>query len=187
MVTQGYVVTSGRRERSIPSPPALCGHPRHCSITPGTVATPPTLLKRTGTGRRHVRHCTSYDLPLTPPSSQPADGGRTPTSTLLPSKSLLYGHKTRHDASTGARFARTGVNSAALLAIPLHVGKIVRQDCKLPSPWPIKGGAIPQPQGAADRVDRHTRTPFAPHPDIGTRLNQYLWDLEDQPPLPPRL
>jgi hypothetical protein len=35
----------------------------------------------------------------------------------------------------------------ALLAIPLHVGKTVRHACKLPSPWPIKGGAIPQPQG----------------------------------------
>jgi hypothetical protein len=23
--------------------------------------------------------------------------------------------------------------------------------------------------------------------DIGTCLNQYLWDLEDRPPLPPRL
>jgi hypothetical protein len=77
--------------------------------------------------------------------------------------------------------------SRHLLAIPLHVGKTVWHACKLPSPWPIKGGAIPQPQGAADRDDQHTRTPFAPHSDIGTRLNQYLWDLEDQPPLPPRL
>jgi hypothetical protein len=187
MVTHGYAVTSVQRERFTPSPLALCGHPRHCSITPDTVATSLTLLKRTRTGQHHARHCTLYDLPLIPPSSRPGDGGRTPTSAPLPSKSLQYGHWTRHDASTGARFAKTDVNSATLLAIPLQVGKIVRHTCKLPSPWPIKGGAIPKPWEAADRNDRHTRTPFAPHSDIGTRLNQYLWDLEDQPPLPPRL
>jgi hypothetical protein len=28
---------------------------------------------------------------------------------------------------------------------------------------------------------------FRLHPDIGTCLNQYLRDLEDQPPLPTRL
>jgi hypothetical protein len=76
MVTQGYAVTSGRRERSTPSPSALCGHPRHCNTRPGTVTTSPTLLKRTGTGRRHARHCASYDLPLTPPSSQLEGSGR---------------------------------------------------------------------------------------------------------------
>jgi hypothetical protein len=76
MVTQGYAVTSGRQERSTPSPSALCGHPRHCNTRPGTVTTSLTLLKRTGTGRRHARHCASCDLPLTPPSSQPAGSGR---------------------------------------------------------------------------------------------------------------
>jgi hypothetical protein len=120
--TQDYTVTSSRRGRSSPLLSALCGHPRHCDATPGTVTTSPTLLKHTGTERRHDRHCTSYDLPLTPPSNRPAGGDRT-ASTPLPSKSLLYGHRTRHDAPTGARFARTAVNSAALLATPPHVGE----------------------------------------------------------------
>jgi hypothetical protein len=70
-------MTSGQRERSSLSPSALCGHPRHCNTAPSTVTTSPTLLKRTGTGRRHDRHCTSYGLSLTPPSSPPAGGGRT--------------------------------------------------------------------------------------------------------------
>jgi hypothetical protein len=48
MTAQDYTVTSGRRERSSPSPSALCGRPRHCNTTPGTVTTSPTLLKRTG-------------------------------------------------------------------------------------------------------------------------------------------
>jgi hypothetical protein len=77
MTMQDYTVTSGQQERSSPSPSALCGHPRHCSTTPGTVTTFPTLLKRTGTGRRHTCHCASYGLPLTTPSSRPVGGGRT--------------------------------------------------------------------------------------------------------------
>jgi hypothetical protein len=60
VTTQGYAMTSGRRERSSPSLSALCGHPRHCSATPGTATTCPTLLERTGTGRRHARHCAAY-------------------------------------------------------------------------------------------------------------------------------
>jgi hypothetical protein len=32
-------VTSGRRDQASPSLSALCGHPRHCSTTPGAVAT----------------------------------------------------------------------------------------------------------------------------------------------------
>jgi hypothetical protein len=55
MTAQGYTVTSGQRERSSPSLSALCGHPCHCSITPGTVTTSPTLLEHTGTGHRHDR------------------------------------------------------------------------------------------------------------------------------------
>jgi hypothetical protein len=68
---------SGQRERSSPSPSAMCGHSRHCNTAPGTVTTSLMLLKRTGTGRRHDRHCTSYGLPLTPSSSPPVGGGRT--------------------------------------------------------------------------------------------------------------
>jgi hypothetical protein len=77
MTTQDYTVTSGQREWSFRSLSALCGHPRHCNITPGTVTTSPTLLEHARTGRRHARHCASYGLPLTAPSSRPMGGGRT--------------------------------------------------------------------------------------------------------------
>jgi hypothetical protein len=60
VTTQGYAMTLGRRERSSPSLSALCGHPRHCSATSGTATTYPVLLERTGTGRRHARHCAAY-------------------------------------------------------------------------------------------------------------------------------
>jgi hypothetical protein len=123
VTTQGYAVTSGRRERSPPLLSALCGHPRHCSATPGTATTSPTLLERTGTGRRHACHCTSYGPLLTAPSSQPAGSVRTANLYTTTSKSPLYGHRTRHDAPTGARFTRTVANSAALLATPPHIGE----------------------------------------------------------------
>jgi hypothetical protein len=69
------------------------------------------------------------------------------TSTPPPSKLLLGEHKARHDAPPEARFARIAVHSIVLFAMPPHVTKIVRHTCKLPLPWPIKGGAVPWPQG----------------------------------------
>jgi hypothetical protein len=172
-------MTSGRRERSSPLLSALCGHPRHCSATSGTATTSLTLLERTGTGRRHARHCTSYGPPLTAPVA------RQPASAPLPSKSLLYGHRTRHDTPTGARFARMVVNSVALLATPPHVG----EQCGTPvncSPLAYKrrGSTPAAGDGTMDSDHAHA---FRLHHNIGTRLNQYLWDLEARPPLPPRL
>jgi hypothetical protein len=61
--------------------------------------------------------------PSTAPSNRPTMAARRSTVALRPSKLLLYEHRTRHDASTGAGTARTTVNSTALLAIPLYVGK----------------------------------------------------------------
>jgi hypothetical protein len=75
VTTQGYSVTSGRRERSSPSMSALCGHPRPCSATPGTVTTPPVLLECTGTRRLHDRHCAVYGHPVDS-TLEPARGRR---------------------------------------------------------------------------------------------------------------
>jgi hypothetical protein len=58
-----------------------------------------------------------------PPRAGPRTTAGQPTSTLPPSKPLLYEHRTRHNAPTGTRFARTVVNSVALLAMPPHVGE----------------------------------------------------------------
>jgi hypothetical protein len=41
--------------------------------------------------------------------------------------------------------------------------RIVRHTCKLPPPWPVKGGAAPQPRGTRDSGQRsHTRFPRSP-------------------------
>jgi hypothetical protein len=98
-----------------PSPP-LPHHARHCGDTP-------TLLGRTGTRHHHNGHCATYGLPSTVPSNRPTTAAGQPTATPPPSKPLLYEHRTHHDASTGAGFARTVISSAALFAIPLHVEK----------------------------------------------------------------
>jgi hypothetical protein len=179
-------MTSSQRERSSPSPSALCGHPRHCSIRAGTVTTSSMLLERTGMRRRHTRHCTSYDLPLTPPSSRSAGGDRTANlyaATLEVAPVRAQGSPRRLNRSEIRWDGRQPRNTAR------HTSTHKQNSAarlKLPSLWPIKGGAIPPPQGDG-RDDRHTYTPFAAHHDIRTRLNQYLWDLEDQPPVLPRL
>jgi hypothetical protein len=62
----------------------------------------------------------------------------------------------------------------------------VRHACKLLPPWPIKGAAVSQPRGEGTTDNNHSHALRLLH-DIGTRLNQYPWDLEARPPLPPRL
>jgi hypothetical protein len=183
-------VTSGRRDRASPSLSALCGHPRHCSTTPGAVATSrrcwdvrgqdvvattavPRVAPASGTleplsrdyaGSNHdARPAAAPSLSLSAPYGHPCHRRATPrtatttptllstrgrdavtpatvprtgycqrppralseplrsTTTPLPSKPLLFGHRTRHDAATGARFARTAINSTAMFAIPQHV------------------------------------------------------------------
>jgi hypothetical protein len=64
--------------------------------------------------------------------------------------------------------------------------KIVQHACKLLPPWPIKGGAVPQPRGHGTTDGDHPHA-LRPLHDIGTCLNQNLCDLEARPPLPPRL
>jgi hypothetical protein len=137
-------VTSGRRDRSPPSPSALCGHPRrpqlhpgHCVTIPNAMeacsdVTPPhqLLYPRTASRQRHPR-VLMWAI------------AERETSTPPPSKPLLDAHRTRHDAPPEARFARIAVYSATLYIMPLHVDEIVWHACKLQPPWPIKGGAVP--------------------------------------------
>jgi hypothetical protein len=140
-------VTSGRWERSSPLLSAPCGHPRHCNATPGTVTTSLTLLKRTGMGRRHDRHCTSYGLPLTPPSSRPADDGRTVNhcATTLEIAPIRAQDSPRRPSGSEIRQDNRQLRGTARHAFTRR--RIGRHVCKLLSPWPIKGGAIPQLQG----------------------------------------
>jgi hypothetical protein len=69
------------------------------------------------------------------------------------------------------------VYSMALYAMPSHVARTVQHACKLLPPSPIKGEAVPQPQGDGTTDSNHLHA-FRPHHDIGTFLNKYVWDME---------
>jgi hypothetical protein len=155
-----------------PVPPsrALQHHPRRCG-SPGRqdVATPTAvrpLAYHQPDPRAYARTTTRRKAPTPPPS-----------------KPLLDGYRTRHDALPEARFTRRAVYSTALYTIPPHVAETVRHDCNLP-PWPIKGGGSP-PAARDDR--QRTLHAFRPHHDIDTSPQSNLRDLEASPPLPPRL
>jgi hypothetical protein len=181
MTTQDNTMTSGQREWSFPSLSALCGHPRHYNITPGTVTTSPTLLERARMGRLPL--CLVRP-PVTAPSSRPTGGGRTAnlyTTTLEAAPVRAQDSPRRPNRS---EIRQDGRQLRGTARHPFTCRRTVRHACKLLSPWPIKGGVAPQPQRTTDSNHMHA---FLPHHDIGTCLNQYLWDLEARPPLPPRL
>jgi hypothetical protein len=165
VITQGYAMTSGRRERSSPSLSTLCGQPRHCSAMSRTAATLSTLLRCTGTGRHHTYRCTLYGPPSTTPSSLSADDDRTANryaTTLEAAPVRAQDVPRRHDWNEIHQDGRQ------LHDIARHAStcrRIVRYVCKSSSPWPIKGREIPQPQGTTTRDDgqrSHARFPPSP-------------------------
>jgi hypothetical protein len=112
-------------------------HPGHCITISYIVG---------GTGRQDAATPAAV-RPTAPRQPHPRGNVRTTTKRATPipppSKPLLDGYRARHDAPPDIRFARMAVYSVALYAMPSHVDEIVRHDCKLPPPWPIKGGAVP--------------------------------------------
>jgi hypothetical protein len=123
VLLQDHAVTSGRQGRASPSLSALCCHPSHYCTTPGAVAIPRHCWDVRGQDLATTTTVPRTSFPSMAPSSWPTTAASQPTTTPQPSKPLLYRHRTHHDASTGARFARTAVSSTALFAIPLHVPK----------------------------------------------------------------
>jgi hypothetical protein len=114
--------------RALQHQPRRCGSKgRQDAATPAAVRLP---AFRQPDPRDDARMTTREEVPTPPPSM-----------------SLLDGYRARRDAPPEAKFARTTVYSAALYAIPPHVGRTVRHACKTVSPWPISGGAVPWPQG----------------------------------------
>jgi hypothetical protein len=172
MTTQDYAVTSSQRERSSLSLLTLCGHPRHSSATPGTATTFLTLLERTRTGRRHANHCTSYRSPLTAPSNRPVGGGRTAS---LYATTLEVAPVRAQDTPRHPNRSKILQDGRQLCGTTCHAStrrRIVWHTCKLLSPWPIKGRAIPQPQGRTTDSD-HTHALHLHHgctAPVGTRI-----------------
>jgi hypothetical protein len=134
-----------------PSPPSQ-RHPGHCINIPDVVGAcgdrTPATVPHTASRQRRPRVLMRTAI-------------EQATSAPPPSKAPLDAHRTRHDAPPDVRFARTAVYSATLYTMPLHVDEIVRHACKLSPPWPIKGGAVPQPQGE-DGQPTLERFPLSP-------------------------
>jgi hypothetical protein len=122
-----------------PSPP-LQRRAGYCDDVPDAVG-------EHGDGTSHARHCTSYGPPLTAPSSRPADGGRTAS---LYATTLEVAPVRAQDTPRRPNRSKIRQDGRQLRDTARHAStrrRIVRHTCKLLSPWPIKGRAIPLPQG----------------------------------------
>jgi hypothetical protein len=99
------VVASGRRDRSPPSPSAMCDHPRRPQRHPDHCITIPDAVEACGDGtppRQLLYPCTASRQRL--PRVLTRAAAEQETSTPPPSKLLLDAHRTRHDAPPDARF-----------------------------------------------------------------------------------
>jgi hypothetical protein len=142
---QDYAVMSGRRGQSLRHHRSCAAIPAIPNTIPGIVSPSPSLWGDGVTRRRHAGCCAPCGLLLAATWSQCTDDDHTGDPTPPPSKPLLDGYRAHHDAPPDARFARTAVYSMALRIMQVHVDKTMQHACKLPPPWPIKGGAVPQP------------------------------------------
>jgi hypothetical protein len=73
-------VTSGQQSAAPLSPPALCGHPRHCAAIPGAAASSLALWEPRSMGYHHVGRCAAFGLPTAEPSNRCTDGNQTRNS-----------------------------------------------------------------------------------------------------------
>jgi hypothetical protein len=126
----------------------------------------------------HPRHCRT--MPGTVTTSRRCWGARgqdVATTATVP--------RTGPSSTTPSNRPTTAVGRPTATPPPTH-REIAWHACKLLTPWPIKGGAVPNRRGHGTTDNNQPHALCLLH-DIGTCLNQYLWDLDDRPLLPPRL
>jgi hypothetical protein len=140
-----------RWDRSSPSLSTLCGHPRHYRTTPDTVAT-----------SRLCWDVWGQDITTTAivPRTGPVNGTLGPAhyggrSTNRYTAALVAALVRAQDAPQ--RLNRSGIrqDGRRLRSTVRHTStrrEIVRHACKLLPPWPIKGGAAPQPRNTGRRI-----------------------------------
>jgi predicted component of type VI protein secretion system len=143
-------VTSGRWDRSSPLLSTLCDHLRHCRTMPGTVATSRRCWGAQGQDVATTTTVPRTGPPSTAPSNRPMDRSRT---TNHYAATLEAAPVRAQDASQRLNRSRIRQDGRQLHGTARHAStrrEIVRHACKLLPPWPIKGGAVPQPQGTRD-------------------------------------
>jgi hypothetical protein len=119
-------------------------------------------IKHAGTGRRHACYCTSYGSLSTTPSSPPEDAlVNHHASTLEVAPVQAQDTPRRRDWSKIRQDGRQLYGTVRHTATRVE---IVRHACNLLPPWPIKGGAAPQPQGTdtGQQTETLTRSLFSP-------------------------
>jgi hypothetical protein len=162
-----------------PSPP-LMHHARRCGDTPA-------LLGCTGTRHRHNGHCATYGLPVNGTLELAHHGGR---STNYYAATLEAAPVQAQDAPrslNGSRIRQDGRQLHSTVRHTVTRIEIVQHACKLLPPWPIKGGAAPQPQGKTRDDGQQTLACSPPSPRYWHLPQSSLWDLEATPSLPPCL
>jgi hypothetical protein len=120
-----------------------------------------TLLEGTGTGHRHDRHCAAYGPPVGG-TLEPARGGGQTTNHYA--ATLEAAPVRAQDAPRRPDWSRIRQDGRQLRGTARHAStrrRIVRHACKLLPPCPIKGGAVPRPQGDDGRRSP-TRSPPSP-------------------------
>jgi hypothetical protein len=132
------------------------------------------LLECTGTRRRHDCHCASYGPPVDDTLESARSGGRT---TNHYATALETAPVRAQDAPRRLDWSRIRQDARQLRGTARDAStrrRIVRHTCKLLPPWPIKGRAVPQPQGTRDDGQRSpTRSPPSPR----------YWPLPQSKPL----
>jgi hypothetical protein len=171
VLIQGHAMTSGRRDRSSPSLSTLCGHPRHCRTTSDTVAT----SQRCWDVRGQDTTTTATVLRTGPVNGTLELAPHSGRSTNRYTATLEAAPVRAQD--TPRRLIRSGIrqDGRQLRSTVCHTSthrEIVRHACKLLTPWPIKGGAAPQPRGHGTTDSDHSHVLRLLH-DIGTCLNQH--------------
>jgi hypothetical protein len=127
-------MTSDQWSASPPSPLALCGRPRHCAAIPGTTASSPALWEPRLTGHRHAVAVQPPVIHQPNPQTGVQEVTKREAPTLLPSKPLLDGYRTRQDARQRQDSLGTTIKYTTLCAMPPYVAlRVMRHDCK-PSP-----------------------------------------------------
>jgi hypothetical protein len=125
--------------------PPLQRHAGYCDDIPNTV-------EAHGDWTSPCPHCTSYGPPLTAPSSRPVGGGRT---TNLYATTLEVAPVRAQDSPRRPNRSEIRQDSRLLHGTARHAfthRRTVRHTCKLLSPWPIKGGSVPQPREGGRRI-----------------------------------
>jgi hypothetical protein len=161
-----------------PSPP-LPHHARRCGDIP-------VLLGRTETRHRHNGHCATYRPPVNGTLKLAHHGGR---STNYCATALEAAPVRAPDAPRCLNESGIRQDGRQLRNTVRHTStriEIVQHACKLLPPWPIKGGATPQPRQTRDD-GQQSLTRYPPSPRYWHSPQSNLWDLEATPPLPPRL